>query len=176
MIKRVRIGRGLVTAVVLMALVFPMLAGAQQQQQQQQQQQDPSFAPQTAPEGSSDIEVSDQELKKFAGVLQEVQKVQQSYGSEVQSAISESSLDEKRFREIHSATQNSSKEQAKGQTEAETKAYKQVIGKIQKLQQKSNQEMVKVVKEGGFSVKRFNRIATALRSDQDLGKRLKKFM
>jgi hypothetical protein len=162
---------------VLVALAFPMLAGAQEQQQQQQQKQEsPSFAPQQAPKGSSDIEVSDKELKKFAGVLQEVQKVQQSYGSDVQSAISESSLEKDRFKEIHSAAQNSSRDQAEGQTESETKAYKKVIGKIRKLQQKSNQQMVKVVKEGGFSVKRFNRIAMALRSDQELGKRLKQFM
>ncbi len=167
MVSKKSRARSLKVVILIAAVVLPMSLSAQQQ---------PSATSPAAPGSASDIEVEDQELENFAEVLQEVQQVQQSYGEDVQNAISDSSLEEKRFREIHSAAQKQSSDKAEGQTEAETKQYKKLLGKIQKLQQKSNKEMVSVVKGGGFSVKRFNAIATALRSNPELGKRLKKFM
>lgn len=104
---------------------------------------------------SSGIDVSDKELLTYAEVLMEIQQIQSEYGKEAQSAISDSSLSDERFKEIYQAAQ-SGNENTDGQTEAESKEFKKVIGKMQALQKKANEKMVSLVKENGFTVERFN--------------------
>lgn len=169
--------RAMLMSIFIAAVIFVMLPGfAVAQSGQSQGSQSGQAAPQAAPGQGQSVEVDEKELEKFAEVLKEVQEIQNDYGKNVKSAISDSSLSEKQFQEIHSAQQNESKEKASGRSEQETKAYKNLIGQIRSLQQKSNKKMAEVVKDGGFSVKRFNAIAMSLRSNPELGERLRKYM
>ena len=130
---------------------------------------------QSQSQGSSGIDVSDKELLTYAEVLMEIQQIQSEYGKEAQSAISDSSLSEERFKEIYQAAQ-SGNQNTQGQTEAESKEFKEIISKMQKLQKNANEEMVSLVKENGFTVERFNNITQAYKQNPKLQERLKKLM
>jgi len=130
---------------------------------------------QSQSQSSEGIDVSDKELLTYAEVLMEIQQIQSEYGKEAQSAISESSLSEERFKEIYQAAQ-SGNQNAEGQTEAESKEFKEVIGKMQELQKDANEKMVSLVKENGFTVERFNNITQAYKQNPKLQERLKELL
>ena len=173
--------KGLIAFVIVLAMITaaPAMIAAQSGQNQGSGQgtgRERGAAPQALPQGGKEVDVEEAELEKFANVMKEMQKIQSSYGEDVKSAISDSSLSEKRFREIYGASQQGQNEKAEGQTDAETRQYKKLMTRIGKIQKQANEEMVQIVKDSGFTVKRFNSIRMALRTDPELGKRLKQHM
>jgi hypothetical protein len=119
---------------------------------------------------------SDKELKKFAQVMKNIQKIQKESNKEVESAFSESSLSKKRFNELYSARQQGGKKKADNETEAETKAFNKLSKKIRTIQQSNQKKMIAIVQEHDMTVKKFNTIVKALRSNPELSKRVRQFM
>ncbi len=133
-------------------------------------QQAPSAQQQT------DIEVSDAELKKFVKAMKAIQEIQRSSQEKIEKAFSDSSMSKERFNELYKAKQQQGKEKAEGETEQETQAYNNIMEQIKTIRSSDQEKMMTVLEDNGISVERFNKIAQAMRSDQELAQRIQQYM
>jgi uncharacterized protein YdeI (BOF family) len=162
---------------ILFALVFALAAAPVfAQNQGQNQGSDQSQGPTMQPQQQSDIEVDEAELKKFAKAMQEIQQIQQDSNKKIEKAFSDSSMSKKRFNELYQARQSQGKSKAEGETDKETTEYKAMVKQIKAIQSTSQQKMVKAVKNHDLSVQRFNQLVKAIRTDQQLSKRVQQYM
>jgi hypothetical protein len=163
------------TLMIFFVLVFAAAAAplfAQNQQQGEGSSQGPTMQqPQ-----QSDIEVGDEELKKFAEAMKSIQKIQKDSNKKIEDAFSDSSMSKKRFNELYRARQSQGQNKAKDETEKETSEYKKMVKQIREIQSASQQKMLKAVKNHDITVQRFNKLVKAIRTDQELSKRLQQYM
>ena len=118
----------------------------------------------------------DQELEKFAEVMEEIQEVQTESNQKMESAFSDSSISKERFNTLYSARQNQGKQKADNETDAETEEFNTLAQKIQSIQQSSQKKMVETVRENDMTVQKFNAIVKAMRSNPELGQRIQQLM
>lgn len=130
--------------------------------------------PQGQPDNSPTFE--DQELEKFADVMEEIQEVQTESNQKMESAFSDSSMSKERFNTLYSARQNQSTQKAEDETDAETEEFNALAKKIQSIQQDSQKEMVETVRENDMTVQKFNEIVKAMRANPELGQRIQQLM
>lgn len=118
--------------------------------------------------------ITDEELKKFAVVTNEVQKIQQESNKQVQSMLADKDMDMQRFQQIMMSKRNPKMADSINVTKQEQKTIKQIQPKLQKMQQKSRKEMMGVMQENGLKPQRFQAIMKAVRSDPAVMKRFQK--
>ncbi len=119
---------------------------------------------------------NDEELKTFVRAMNDIQEVQMASNEKIKDAFSDSSMSEERFSSIYSARQQGESKKAEGETEVETEEFNELVNQIQTIQQDSQQKMVKIVREKGMTVEKFNSIVKALQSNPQLGERIQQFM
>lgn len=126
--------------------------------------------PQSQPQGqpTPQTQVSQEELKKFAGAIKKLQPIQQKAETQITQAIQQQELSEQRFGEIYQARQNPQAKPTKKITNEENKKFEQASAKIQQIQQTTQSEMEKTVQSEGLNVQRFNQIFLALRNNPQL--------
>ena len=151
-------------ALVIAFAAVPLFAQADSNQQAPSAQQ------------QSNIEVSDAELKKFVSAMKAIQEIQRSSQEKIEKAFSDSSLSKKRFNELYKAKQQQGQDKAEGETEQETKAYNNIMEQIKTIRSSDQEKMMQALKDNSISVERFNKIAQAMRSDQELAKRIQEYM
>jgi hypothetical protein len=141
----------------------------QEQQQQQappaQQQQQPGQMPQ----GQSQAEVpniSDEELKQFAAIAQELQVINQASQQEMMAAIEAEGMKVDRYTQIQQAQQDPSKES--DATAEEMKTFEAVNKKLQEVQMGAQEKMTKKLVDAGLSEEWYQQTAMAIQSNQEL--------
>lgn len=135
---------------------------AQTQQLPQQQQQ------------TVDIDVSDEELSKFADAYQKIRMVNQQAQQEMAKKVEDSGFDIQRFNEIHQASLDPNTEV--NATEDELTKHKEVVSEIEGMQGEFQKEMENAISEEGLDVARYEKIAMALQTDTELQQRLQQLM
>lgn len=146
------------TAIVGTATVF---AQTPQQLPQQQQQQEK-------------VEVSDEELSKFANAYQGITVVNQEAQQKMVKAVEDGGFDVQRFNEIHQASLDPNQEvEISGEEEAK---HKEVVQEIEGMQSDFQKNMEKVIKKEGLTIERYEQLAMALQRDTELQQRLQQLM
>ncbi|PKD20881.1 hypothetical protein APR41_12650 [Salegentibacter salinarum] len=135
---------------------------AQTQQLPQQQQQ------------AVEVDVSDEELSKFADAYQKIRMVNQQAQQEMAKKVEDSGFDIQRFNEIHQASLDPNTEV--DATEEEMTKHKEVVTEIEGMQGEFQKEMESAISEEGLDVARYEKIAMALQTDTELQQRLQQLM
>jgi len=148
--------------------------GRQRQGQQRQGQQR-----QPMQQSAEDIEVSDEELKKFQDAQEEVSSVQEDSRSKMEAVVKDEGLSMERFQEI-SQKQMQQQQGQQGQqqqtqdldiSDEEMEKFKKARQKIMDIQKSVQQNLMEAVKDAGLSPQRYQEISRAMRSDKELQQR-----
>jgi len=99
---------------------------------------------------STQTEVSDQDLKKFAAVLQEIQAVNQQAQQDMVVIVEDEGLEIKRFNEIRQAQANPDMEV--DVSEEEVKMFNSATEELVKIQEDAQKDMESEIKEEGLTV------------------------
>lgn len=121
-----------------------------------------------------DIDVSDEELSKFADAYQKIRMVNQQAQQEMAKKVEDSGFDIQRFNEIHQASLDPNTEV--DATEDELTKHKEVVSEIEGMQGEFQKEMENAISEEGLDVARYEKIAMALQTDTELQQRLQQLM
>lgn len=139
--------------VLAVAVMGGMSVFAQQPQMMQQEQQ-------------QKVEVNDNDLEKFATVTQTVMQKNQEVQQEMLGEIEKEGLTGERYTQLQMAEQNPT---AKSDASKEEIAKKEKIDrKLDQLNQELQKKQVAIIEEGGMTLERYQEIANAVQSDQNL--------
>ena len=118
--------------------------------------------------------VTDQELNKFANAYQAVQVENQKAQQEMVAMIEESGLDVEKFQKIQKAQMDpNTKVDA---TEKELTAHKTIMAEIQAMQPELQSEMEALIKKKGLTMQRYQEVAAAIQTNQELQQQLQAIM
>ncbi len=106
----------------------------------------------------------EEEIENFVEANLEVTKVQQKAEQEAMQIISENDLDVERFNEIVAIQQGQSEEEV---TTEELAAFNAAAQKIMANNQKTQQEMMKVLNDNGVSEENYQQIMMAYQQDEE---------
>lgn len=120
-------------------------------------------------------EVKDAELKQFVTVSQNVMEINQERQQEMLGEIEKEGLTGERYTELRMAEQNPAAAKAEPSKD-ELEKKKRVDEKLQKIEQKTQQEQVAIVEDSGLSIERYQEIAQAVQSDQELNEKFQKMI
>lgn len=136
------------------------------QQQQQQMQQQPE---------QQDIDVEDEELEQFADIYQDVMQKNQEAQEEMVEAIKKEGLSVEDYQKMREADNNPEADDQDVSDEDLAKK-ENIDNKIQEMEPKLQEEQTNIIEDSDLSVDRYQEIAMALRSDQDLQQKLQKIL
>ncbi|AVR47455.1 hypothetical protein C7S20_11830 [Christiangramia fulva] len=145
-----------VVSSLLLILAMGIMPGNAQNTQMPQQQK---------------VEVNDAELAKFAEAFQKMRLANQEAQQKMMQIIQEKGMELQRFNEVHQAQQNPDSDVK--MTADEKEKYKEIVAEFQALQPSFQKRMEDIISESGLTVDRYQELAMALRSDQELQQRLK---
>lgn len=149
-----------------MSIGFAQEPQQQPQQQQQQQQQQPPQQAQQGQDQGQDVDVDDDELEQFANVFQDVQKINQDAQDKMIKKIEDQGLDVERYQELRSADSNPDSDVDASDEELEKK--EKIDDAIEDMEPKLQKEQTDIIEKSDMDMDRYQEIAMALRSDQDL--------
>jgi hypothetical protein len=118
--------------------------------------------------------ITDKELKKFAAVTSELQKMQQTQQRQVQNILAEKDMEMRRFQQIMMSKRNPKMADSIEVTAKEKKTMKEIQPKLQKMQQQSRKKMMGAMQENGLNPQRFQAIMRAVQSDRAVMQRFQK--
>jgi len=118
--------------------------------------------------------ITDKELKKFAAVTSELQKMQQTQQRQVQNILAEKDMEMRRFQQIMMSKRNPKMADSIEVTAKEKKTMKEIQPKLQKMQQQSRKKMMGAMQENGLNPQRFQAIMRAVQSDRVVMQRFQK--
>lgn len=96
----------------------------------------------------------------------DVQAIQEEMSVRVDEIISDASMDEDRFMEIHQQTQFGS--ESMELSSAEEEEYEALANEINSTQQSFQEEMIEVIEDRDLTVDRFNAIVDSVQQDPEL--------
>lgn len=146
---------------LIAATMSTMPAMSQTQAMPQQQQQ-------------MDIDVSDEELTKFAKAYKQVQVLGQQSQQEMATTVQDEGLEIERFNEIHQASMDPEAES--DATSEEMEMHGKVVEKLETMQGEFQEKLQKAVENQDMKMQRFEQISMALQGDTELQQRLQKMM
>lgn len=123
---------------------------------------------------SSDLEVNQQELEKFAAAMSEMRSIQIESRDEISAAIDGEGLSKQRFREILQAQRNPEIES--DASEAEMEKFKSATQQLAQIQRDTQSQMKEAVEAQGLEVTRFQQILSAVRQDPQLRKEVQQMI
>lgn len=118
--------------------------------------------------------VSNKELKKFASITQQFQKIQMDTKQQLDSMLADKDMDMQRFQKIMMSKRNPKMKDSVNITPKEKKTMKELQPKLMKMQQQSRQKMMGIIQDSGMSPQRFQAVSRAVRSNPDVMKRFQK--
>lgn len=125
-------------------------------------------------QGSSDVDVSDKEVDQFVSAFQSAQSVQQEMQQKMMSSIKDKGMTVEEFTKMRKESMDPEKDMS-GSADKQKK-FKQVKGEIEKIQPKMQKKVESAIEESGLTMKRYQAIASAVRSDQSLQQKIQKKM
>lgn len=144
-----------------------------------QQQTSPMSEPQTQQQDlnlnqpKAKANVSDEDLKEFASVYTKVQAEGQKAQEKMAAVIEKDGMKLDRFNEIQTAKLKNEKSDA---TPDEIKTFDKITGDLNAMQPDIQKGMETIIKSSGMSVEKFQAIASAIQTDQDVQARFQKIM
>lgn len=154
---------------IFLSLSTPTLAESSALVAQAQVQ--PSQESQAEP---SQIEVSDQELEKFAVVIQELRSIRMESRDEMSQALQEIGLSPELFREILQAKQDPEAES--DASDEELQKFDSATQELAQIQKETQSDMQAAVESQGLKVSRFQEILSAVREQPDLQKQVQQII
>ncbi|MGY5847582.1 DUF4168 domain-containing protein [Salegentibacter sp. HM20] len=158
MLRLKKIGK--IIAISAFLAASPAMVNAQQLPAPQQQQEK--------------IDVSDEELSKFAQAYQGIMVVNQEAQQKMLATVEAEGFDVKRFNEIHQASLDPETEVEV--TPEEEEKHRKAIEKIQGMQENFQAQMEQVIETQGLSLERYEQVAMALQTDTELQQRLQQML
>lgn len=165
-------------SIALLALVFTGSHGLAQGDDKSNQQQGQELQ---MNKQSSQTDVSDEELKKFANVMKSVQRLRQRQMPKMRQALKDAGLTMKEYRNIQrqmrgskgGMNQGSKSKDSKGPSKEQKQKYQKAQKKIRSIQKSMKEKMNKKIKENGLTRSRFQEISKAVRADKQLQQKLR---
>lgn len=130
-------------------------------------------APQLPQAQEQQINVSDAELEKFAQAIMELQSAEQESRKKMIAVVEEQGLDIEKFNEIHQAKMQNLEVKA---SEEDLKKHGKTVAKLEEMQPEIFKIMEDIVIKKGLTMDRFQQIAVAMQTNQELQQRLQKLM
>ncbi|MBN1755772.1 DUF4168 domain-containing protein [bacterium] len=140
----------------------------------QQSQEQPPAGMGTPPTPATDV--SDEELKIFAELMEETQKIQYESQEEMQNAVTGTGMSIERYSNIMQQMQGQGQGESTEISDEEQIQLGEAQEALQKIQMDTQQKMIAAVEEGGMSTDRFQSILMAIRSDPSMQQRLQQLM
>lgn len=131
--------------------------------------------PQEMQQEQPQIEVEDAELEQFATVFRDVMQKGQQANQEMVGIIEDEGMSIDRYQELREADTNPESDVEKA-TSDENKQKEKIDEKIEKVGAQVQQEQTEIVEKSELSVDRYQEIAMALRTDQDLQQKLQQIL
>lgn len=165
------------TALSLMMVFFTASAFGQIPQRGQQQRQPQNRMPQQGQQQQQPTpDLSDEELKTFLQVSDEVNTLQAELQENVKGMAEEEGLDMKTFQQMNMAQmqgqQQGGEDPMAEYSDEQQKSFEKVMGKAQKEQQKMRSKLEEIVEAKGMEMQEFQKMAQAIQTSQELQKRL----
>ena len=132
--------------------------------------------PQSPAQQAPKVQVSQEELQKFANAVKKLQPIQKNALSQITTAIKQQNLSEKRFGEIYQSKQSPQAQQTAKVTPEENKKFEQVNAKIRQIQKSDQSKMEQTVKSEGLEPPRFEQIFLAIRQDPQLLQKVRQML
>lgn len=112
--------------------------------------------------------VTDDQLKKFVRVSNDLQQMQKDSKTKQQQIIKDNDMTLQRYNEISQAKRSGKDAQM---TEAEKKKFNKISKSLKEFQQNNRQKAMQILKKHSLSQKVFTKIRRKLQSDKELQKR-----
>lgn len=119
-------------------------------------------------EPATDVSASSSEFGRFVLVLQEIQQIQSDASTEIDRLFATSSLDERRFREMHRRMESEDEDAQDRLGEMEKQEFAELLTGIDEIQRAAETEVVAAIEEADLTVDRFNALILAVREDRTL--------
>jgi len=122
---------------------------------------------QQTPQGTTQVEVDNANLQRFATAMKEIQVIEQQVQEQMVQAVEEQGLSVKRFNEIAQGQQNPDQASANLSSE-ETQTFQAAVAQIGQIQQEAQGSIESAVEQEGLDIQTFNGIAQAVQQDPAL--------
>lgn len=162
-------------------LAFTMLACGsdedttnQEANQNSSDQQTEQFQPNQ--QAAADVEVSEEELEKFAEVTMVAQQIQQESQQEMIALVEEEGLDVQTYNTIAEARFGEQDESELDVSEEDIQKFDAASSEIESMQAGVEQEMTEAIEAEGMDMDRFMQINRAMQQDQELQQRMQEMM
>lgn len=119
-------------------------------------------------------EISEAELEQFVEIMPSVNAIQMQYQQEMVAAVQENDIEVQRFNELARAQQNPNLTVEANETEM--KAFNSAMAAVQAIQENLNKDVQSAISESEMSMARFQEIAMAVNSDQELQQKVQQMM
>jgi len=132
--------------------------------------------PQSQAQEAPQIQVSPEELQKFANAIKQLQVTYQKFQTLMVQAVEDEGLSQERFTEIYLAQQNPEVKPQTEITQKEEQDFEKAFMKVEKIQQENQSQMKQVVEAKGLEVQHFNQIFVATLQDPALRKKVRQML
>lgn len=116
--------------------------------------------------------ISNEELKKFAQAVVNLQKVDEATQKKMIEAVQSEGLSPERFMEISKKERNENMTLTNEVTSEEQEKFEKALTQIKALNEQDRVEKREAVQEAGLEVARFNEIGKVVEGDRDLQKQV----
>lgn len=124
--------------------------------------------------GQTDKEVTDNELKQFVAIVQQIQSINQESQQQMIKVVEDKGLNVERFNEIAQATQDPNKEN--DASDEEMKKFTDISTTIEKMYAGVQKKIEDNIKTEGLTLERYQEIGTAIQTKPELQERIQKFI
>lgn len=120
------------------------------------------------------ITVTDTELEKMIGLIDDAQAIQEESQQKMQKMVQEEGLEIQRFQMIMLSKQNPQVADSVEVTEEEEEAIENLQPKLTQMNQMVQQEFIAAVEDNGLTQQRYKQIGQALQTNPELAQRFQK--
>lgn len=114
--------------------------------------------PQAQVQEAPQIQVSPEELQKFANSVKQLQLTYHKFQTSMVQAVESEGLSQERFTEIYLAQQNPKAQLKPEITQKEKQDFEKAFVKVEQIQLENQSQMKQIVEQEGLEVQRFNQI------------------
>ncbi|MFO8055140.1 MAG: DUF4168 domain-containing protein [Bacteroidales bacterium] len=122
-------------------------------------------------QGQQDDEITDEDLKKFAKVSEDLDKMQEESNAEMEEIIKKNGMELQRFNEIMQAKRSGQEVEME---DGEEEKFQKINQELQEYQQGNQQKAVDVLDKRDLSQQKYMAIRQKLQTDKELQQRLEK--
>ncbi|MDT0642918.1 DUF4168 domain-containing protein [Zunongwangia sp. F363] len=147
---------------LLMAMCMLFTIGAFAQTQPMPQQQ------------KVEVDVDDSELANFAEAYQEIRMINQQAQQKMMAVVKDEGLEIQQFNKMYQASMNPNTEMEA--TAEQKEKYESAVETIEGMQGQFQDQMENAISEKGFTMERYEKLAMALQTDQEMQQRLQEML